>query len=143
MMQFGPEIRGISPSPAGKPAPTVLVVDDEPLICWSIVEVLGERGYHVNQAADAASALQAIASADVLPDLVLLDMRLPDSNDLIVLSVIHRFFPNLPIVLMTAHGTPELFDEARRRGAAAVVDKPFEISDLAPMVERVLAVRSF
>ena len=142
-MEFGPEIRGNSPSRAEKPAATVLVVDDEPLTCWSIAEVLGERGYRMKQAVDAASALEAIDSADGLPDVVLLDMRLPDSRDLTALSVIHRFFPKLPIVLMTAHGTPELSDEARRRGAVAVVDKPFEIGDLAPMVERVLAVRSF
>ncbi len=139
MMPFGPEVRGNSPIRAGKPAATVLVVDDEPLTCWSIAEVLGERGYRVKQAADAASALQAIALADRHPDVVLLDMHLPDSRDLTALSVIHRFFPKLPIVLMTAYGTPELFDEARRRGAVAVVDKPFEIGDLAPIVERAMS----
>ena len=102
-----------------------------------MAEVLGERGYRVIVAGDAASALQAIATADGLPDVVLLDLRLPDSNRS---RRAVRHPPLLPrsraIVLMTAHGTPELFDEARRRGAAAVMDKPFEIGDVAPMVER-------
>jgi DNA-binding NtrC family response regulator len=124
---------------AGKPPATILVVDDEPLTCWSIAEVLVERGYHVRKAGDASSALQAIASASPRPDLVLLDVRLPDSNDLAVLSVIHRSFPALPVVLMTAHGSEALSADARRRGAVAVVNKPFEIHALVPMVERVLA----
>ena len=142
MTKFGPEPCGNSPSGAGKSAATVLVVDDEPLARWSIAEVLGERGYRVAQAADATSALQAIAAADKVPDALLLDLRLPDSRDLTALSVIHRLFPRMAIVLMTAHGSPELFAEALRRGAVGVVDKPFETSDLEPLVERALAVAS-
>lgn len=141
-MQIAPETRGNSPRGAGKSAATVLVVDDEPLTLWSMAEVLGERGYRVIVAGDAASALQAIATTDSLPEVVFLDLSLPDSTDLAALSVIHRFSPRTAIVLMTAHGTPALFAEARRRGAAEVVDKPFEIGAIAPMVERVLAARS-
>jgi DNA-binding NtrC family response regulator len=127
------------PGAGGKPPATILVIDDEPLTCWSIAEVLGERGYRVRKAGDAGSALQAIASVDARPDLVLLDMRLPDSTDLTVLSVIHRSFPRLPVVLMTAHGSPALSAEARRRGAVAVVNKPFEIHAMALMVDGLLA----
>ena len=104
------------PGAAGKPPATILVVDDESLTCWSIAEVLGEHGYRVRKASDASSALQAIASADARPDLVLLDMRLPDS-----------------------HGSPALSADARRRGAVAVVNKPFEIHALPLMVEGILA----
>ena len=142
MTESGQEIGGNSRTWAGKPAPTVLVVDDEPLVRWSVAETLGDCGYHVTQAGDAASAIQAIATANTAPDVVLLDLCLPDSNDLSALSVIHRLFPATSIVLMTAHGSPELFEEARRRGAVTAVDKPFEIGDLAPLVDRALAVRS-
>jgi two-component system, NtrC family, nitrogen regulation response regulator GlnG len=128
---------------AGKAAPTVLVVDDEPLVRWSVAETLEDRGYRVTQASDAASAIQAIAAADGPPDVVLLDLCLPDSNDLLALSVIHRLVPAMPIVLMTVHGNPELFADARRRGAIAVLAKPFELHDLAPLIERALAARSF
>jgi DNA-binding NtrC family response regulator len=126
---------------AEKSAPTVLVVDDEPLVRWSVAETLGDCGYHVTEADDAASAIQAIAAADDSPDVVLLDLCLPDSNDLRALSVIHRLFPATPIILMTVHGNPELFADARRRGAVAVLDKPFEVNDLAPLIERALAAR--
>ncbi len=114
------------------------MVDDEPLTCWSIAEVLGDRGYSVKQAADAASALRTIAS-DGAPDLILLDVTLPDSNDLAVLSVIHRTFPRMPVVVMTSYGSPALTAEAHRRGAVAVIDKPFEMDVLPPMVAEILA----
>ena len=142
MTQFGPETRENSRSGAGKSAATVLVVDDEPLTLWSMAEVLGERGHRVIVAGDAASAFQALATADSVPELVFLDLSLPDSTDLAALSVIHRCSPRTAIVLMTAHGSPELFRDARRRGAAAVVDKPFEMSDIGSLADRILSARS-
>ncbi len=137
MMSEAPENGGKSPQSAGKPPPAVLVVDDEPLTCWSIAEVLGERGYGVKKAADAASALRAMA-LDGEPDLVLFDVRRPDSNDLTALSVIHRTFPRLPVMVMTAYGSRSMTAEACRRGAVAVIDKPFEMDVLVSMVERLL-----
>ena len=68
-----------------------------------------------------------------------LDVELPDSNDLAVLSVIHRTFPRMPVVVMTGYGSPALTAEARRRGAVAVVDKPFDMDVLPPMVAGILA----
>jgi DNA-binding NtrC family response regulator len=126
---------------AGKSAPTVLVVDDEPLTRWSMAEVLGEGGYGVMVAGDAASALHAIATAGRAPDVIFLDLRLPDSTDLAALSVVRRGAPQAAVVLMTAYGSPELFREAIRRGAAAVMDKPFEMGAVGPLVKYLLAVR--
>ena len=134
-----PRLKEKSPIGAGNLPPMVLVVDDEPLTCWSITEVLGEHGFRVSKAADADSALHVITSADGPPDLVVLDMWLPDSNNLAVLSGIHRWFPRLPVVLMTAHGSPDLSEEARRLGAVLVLDKPFEIDTLVTHIERLLA----
>src|SRR5687767_7183600 len=65
-----------------KSAPSVLVVDDEALIRWSLAEVLGERGYTVSEAGDARTAVAAIEGAIDPFDVVLLDYRLPDSADL-------------------------------------------------------------
>ena len=119
----------------------VLVADDEPLVRWSVAETLGDSGYDVAQASHAASAIEALDAADGAPDIVLLDLCLPDSNDLRALSVIHRLFPATPIILMTVHGSSDLFADARRRGAVAVLEKPFELNDLAPLVRRALATR--
>jgi DNA-binding NtrC family response regulator len=118
---------------------TVLVVDDEPLARWCVSETLHEAGYGVVEAGDAVSALRAISALGSPTDLVLLDFSLPDSNDLRLLSAMHALRPEVPIILMTAYGSEELFDEARQRGAIASLHKPFEMNELSPLVARALA----
>lgn len=119
--------------------PTVMVVDDESLVRWSISETLAECGYVVTQAGDAQSALRTVAGAGNRPDVVLLDLWLPDSNDLSVLSAIHAMAPATRIILMTVHRNEDLFDEARRRGAFIAVDKPFDMSVLPTLIAAALA----
>ena len=118
---------------------TILIVDDEPLVRWSVAETLTDSGYRVTSAADAADALRAMMGAGSRPDVVLLDIDLPDSKDLSVLSAIRQISPDSSVIVMTAYGSRKLFDEARERGAFASVDKPFEMSSLAPLVARALA----
>jgi DNA-binding NtrC family response regulator len=121
--------------------PTVLIVDDEPLSRWSASETLTDAGYRVAEAGDAASALRAMRARDTLADVVLLDLLLPDADDLKVLSAMRELAPGSPIILMTSYGSPELFAEARERGAFMSVNKPFEMSDLPDLVARALAAR--
>ena len=111
----------------------VLVVDDEPLIRWSIAETLGAAGHHVLEAADAASALRAVADRPG-PDLVLLDFRLPDSNDLGLLAKIREMVPDAAVVMMTAFGTPDVTVGALKLGASRVLNKPFNMHDLEDVV---------
>lgn len=119
-------------------APTVLVVDDEPLARWSVAETLSDCGYRVSTVADAAAALRAMAGPGQPPRVVLLDLWLPDRNDLEVLSAMQQLSPATKIILITAYGSEALFDDARRRGAFAAFDKPVEMSALAPLVARAL-----
>jgi len=119
-------------------APNVLVVDDEPLVRWSVAETLEDSGYRVTQAGDALSAFEALNGKGGAADVVLLDLRLPDSSDLGVLSMMRRLSPTTPIILMTAYGSNALRAEARRRGAYAVIDKPFDMSTLPPLVSEAL-----
>jgi DNA-binding NtrC family response regulator len=114
-------------------AGTVLVVDDEPLVWWSVAETLRDCGYQVMHAGDAWSAMQALATA-AWTDVVFLDLHLPDADDLTVLSAMHAVSPATHIILMTAYGSEELSAEARQRGAFAVLNKPFDMSALAPLV---------
>ena len=111
----------------------VLVVDDEPLIRWSIAETLGAAGHQVSEAQDAASALQALADVPK-PDLVLLDFRLPDSNDLGLLAKIRRIAPATTVIMMTAFGTPDVTADALKLGAMKVLNKPFNMHDLEGVV---------
>jgi DNA-binding NtrC family response regulator len=111
----------------------VLVVDDEPLIRWSISETLGAAGHQVTEAQDAASALKALADAPE-PDVVLLDFRLPDSNDLGLLATIRQIAPAATIIMMTAFGTPDVTAGALKLGASRVLNKPFNMHDLEDIV---------
>ena len=111
----------------------VLVVDDEPLIRWSIAETLGAAGHQVTEAPDAASALRALADVPDT-DLVLLDFRLPDSNDLGLLAEIRRVAPAAPVIMMTAFGTPDVTAGALKLGALKVLNKPFNMHDLEDLV---------
>jgi DNA-binding NtrC family response regulator len=116
----------------------ILVVDDERLVRWAIAETLGDKGYDVLEAGDAASARRAMQSTGGAPDLVLLDLRLPDSDDLGLAAQIRAQAPSTPIVLMTAYGTPEILTQATELGIVTV-NKPFDMSDLASIVDRTLA----
>ena len=111
----------------------VLVVDDEPLIRWSVSETLSDCGHEVAEAADARSAL-ASARGDGPFDVVVLDFRLPDSNDLELLSTLRSLMPKAQVILMTAFGSPEITQGALDLGAYSVVSKPFEVSDLASLI---------
>jgi DNA-binding NtrC family response regulator len=133
---------GISRRTAEKSArPRVLVVDDEALIRWSIAETLGRQNYEIDEAGDGASAVRAVSPSGTPVDLVLLDLRLPDCHNLHVLTVIRDISPNTCVILMTAFGSAEILQEARRLGVFAIMDKPFEMGALPPLVARALAAR--
>ena len=112
----------------------VLVVEDELLIRWSIVETLTSAGYEVIEADSAAAAVRALSSPSAPLDAVLLDYRLPDSNDLTLLSNIRRLSPGSAVVMMTAFGTPEVTKGALALGVYKVLSKPFDLHDLAPLL---------
>ena len=112
----------------------VLVVEDEALIRWSITETLALAGHTVVEAADAMSAVRELTNATEPVDVVLLDYRLPDSNDLELLARIRHLTPHSAVLLMTAFGTPEVTRGALALGACGVIDKPFDMHAIEPML---------
>ncbi|MEO8257022.1 MAG: response regulator [Acidobacteriota bacterium] len=120
----------------------ILVVDDEPLIRWSLAETLADGGHLVSEAGDGSAALRVLTDGDGPYDVVLLDYHLPDSHDLGLLSQIRRVTPKAAVIMMTAFGTPEMCEAALQIGAYRVVTKPFEVEDIADLVlEAYAAVR--
>lgn len=109
--------------------PTALVVDDEPLIRWSVAESLSDLGYSVSQAGDAHSALRELTAAARPFAIVVLDLRLPDMTDLSLLGTVRQLLPEAAVILMTAFGTPEVISGAKALGAN-VLFKPFELDEL-------------
>jgi len=112
----------------------VLVVDDESLIRWAVVETLTQAGHEVLEAGDGGSALLALRDAKEHVDVVLLDLRLPDCADLTVLSRIRSQSPDSAVVVMSAHATPEIAAEARALGVYDVLAKPFDVGTLVSRV---------
>jgi DNA-binding response OmpR family regulator len=110
-------------------APRVLVVDDEPLIRWSVSESLSDFGYRVDTAADAASALRIVTTSQVPFQAIVLDLRLPDMHDLSLLGTLRQLVPGARLILMTAFGTTDVLTEAHDLGAD-VLPKPFELDEL-------------
>lgn len=117
--------------------PTVLIIDDDPLMRWSLAEALGERGYAVAQAADGRTALAAIEHAATPFNVVLLDYRLPDSTDLRLLETVKSLAPASQVIMMTSY-TSEIAPGAVV-GAYRVISKPFEIDSLANLVREAVA----
>ena len=119
----------------------ILVIDDELLIRWSLNETLSEAGHSVTEAVDRASAIEALQTRPQPPDVVLLDYRLPDSDDLGLLTAIRQMAPGAQVIMMTAFGTPEMARHALELGAYRVISKPFEVRELAALVEQAHASR--
>jgi DNA-binding NtrC family response regulator len=112
----------------------VLIIEDEALLRWSVAEALRASGHTVLEASDRAGAVQVLASADGTLDAVLLDLRLPDSNDLSLLADIRRRTPATAVVMMTAHGTREDAAHAKALGAYDMLEKPFDIQRIEPIL---------
>jgi len=121
-------------------AARILVTDDEKMIRWSLRSALEEGGYSVEEAQTAREATEALNKD--LPDLLLLDLRLPDGNGLDVLRSARKLSSNLPVILITAHGTVEGAVAAIKEGAYDYVTKPFEVADLLHTVSRALETSS-
>lgn len=120
-------------------APQVLVVDDERLIRWSLSAKLRDDGYGVTEAADGRGAVAAVVGGPP-PEVVLLDYRLPDVDGFQLLSTLVSMLPAGRVVLMTAHGAPEVQAGALASGAARVVQKPFVLEEMAVLVSQELAI---
>jgi len=116
-------------------AASILVVDDEQLIRWSLTSRLADEGYRVFEAETAAEALKRAREG---VDLVLLDYRLPDSDGLAVLKQIKENDPDTLVILLTAYSSVKTAVEAMRHGAYHYVNKPFDLDEIVLLVEKAL-----
>ena len=117
---------------------TILIVDDEALIRWSLRERLAAEGYDVLEAGTTAEALDR-TMPDV--DLVLLDFKLPDGDGIDVLRRIKDVSPDTQVIMMTAFSTVETAVEAMKLGAYHYVNKPFNLDEVMLLVEKALETR--
>jgi DNA-binding NtrC family response regulator len=118
------------------PAASILVIDDDRLTRWSVSTLLGRAGYHVHEAATGKEGYAALE--EVRPNLVLLDIELPDMDGFAVLKRIREDHPDLPVLMMTADATAETARKALRLGAQGHLDKPINSATLDAAVSRAL-----
>jgi two-component system response regulator AtoC len=117
------------------PNATVLVVDDEPLIRWSLVNRLKEEGYRT---LEAGTAGEGVALHRDGVDLVLLDYALPDANGLTVLKQIKDADPDTLVIMLTANTEVGTAVDAMKGGAFHYANKPFDLDEVMVVVEKAL-----
>ena len=121
--------------------PRVLIVEDEALMRWSVLQTLEDMGCSVAEAADGADAIRTLSPGSSDFDVFLLDYQLPDSRDLTLLNTVRHLAPRSQVILMTAFGTPDVSKAAVELGVYRLLTKPFELDDLVQAVRQAYADR--
>ncbi len=117
---------------------TILVVDDEESICQSLRGILSDEGYEVRTVGSSEDALKAIE--EDVPDLVLLDIWLPGMDGLEALKIIKTETPQVPVIMMSGHGTIETAVKATKLGAFDFIEKPISLEKVVLLVNHALAL---
>ena len=118
-------------------AQTILIVDDEPSICWGFERLLSEQGHVVVTASSAEEGLEKAAAQKV--DLLVLDVRLPGEDGISALPRFRHEIGDAPVVIMTAFGDLETAVAAIHGGASDYLTKPFKLEDASRVCEAMLA----
>ena len=116
----------------------ILIVDDEKNYPPIIAAVLEGEGYETLTASSGHQAMEILKNSDV--DLVLADLKMPAMNGIELLEQIKKRDPDLPVIMMTAHGTVEKAVEAMQKGAHNFIQKPFDNEQLVVFVKKAVAM---
>jgi two-component system response regulator FixJ len=116
------------------------IVDDEDLVRNSLVAVLQNANYEVHAFASGIEFLKALP--DLIPDCVILDVRMPRMSGLEVLEILNQHHPETPVIMMSGFADVSMAVTAMRSGASDFVEKPFQTNDLLDTIERVLVAPS-
>ncbi len=115
---------------------TILIVDDEDDYLILLRSVLEEEGYGIATARRGQEALGILRNSDI--DLIITDMKMPEMNGLQLLETVRGQWPDIPVIIMTAHGSIEKAVEAMQKGAFSYIQKPFENNSLLVFISKAL-----
>ena len=115
----------------------VWVVDDDSSIRWVLERALNQAGIDNESFEDAEQLLQRIDSEQ--PDVIISDIRMPGADGLALLSRLHDSYPNIPVIITTAHSDLDSAVESYQRGAFEYLPKPFDLDEVIAITERALA----
>jgi len=117
-------------------AKSILVVDDEQSMRIFLTKILLQENYSVVTASSGAEAVNRVTCDE--PDIILLDLRLPDMDGMAVLEKVKKILPAVPVIMVTAHGAVQSAVEAMKKGAYHYLTKPFKVEELLIMIEMAL-----
>jgi len=118
---------------------SILVVDDDTRWLRALDKVLTGEGATVFRAQWAGDVLDMLAARKIRFDLLITDLRMPFVTGLTVVYSVRKMFPTLPIIVLTAFGSPDVKAECLRQGAAAFLEKPLDTATLLNVIEGVFA----
>ncbi|HQK99586.1 MAG TPA: response regulator [Smithellaceae bacterium] len=123
--------------------PEVLIVDDEEALLLTIADGLGIYGKHFHLLT-ATNGLDAVKLLKTLPaiDLVITDLSMPKMDGFELLAYIKRNYPKVPVIFMTAFGTPRIEEIVKRLGVFRYLEKPLDINTIADNIFQALAIPS-
>ncbi len=117
---------------------TILIIDDEPDICQSMSDIFSDEGYNVMTAGDGNEALGKLEKET--PDLIFLDIWLPDSDGLKLLPGLKQEHPHVPVIMISGHGTIETAVQATKLGAFDFIEKPLSLDKLVITASNALTI---
>lgn len=115
----------------------IVVADDDPSALEALRALLAAWGYEVEIAPNGRAALDMVSA--VHPKAVITDLLMPSMTGLELLTVLHGKEPELPVILLTSHGSLDTQVDARRQGAYAYLTKPVDVSTLKTVLASALA----
>ncbi len=115
----------------------ILLVDDEAEFVKTLTERIRIRGLDADFAFSGEAALTMLT--DSLPDVMVLDLKMPGMEGLEVLRLVRRQYPKLPVLILTGHGSERDEVEARRIGAFDYLQKPMDIDTLIERIRHAVA----
>ena len=118
----------------------ILIVDDELNMRLVLAAMLKREGYEVASAADGSEALQILKSGRIAA--VITDLKMPRIDGMELLNRVSQEYPEVPVIMITAHGTVATAVEALKKGALDYITKPFELEELKNVVSKAIKTRN-
>lgn len=118
----------------------ILVVDDDPGMLDTLMDVLSATGYETSVAASGHAALEMAQAGRF--DLVLMDIQMPGLNGVQVLHALRVLDPTIVVIMMTAYTGDELVAESQRTTGFSVLSKPLDLDQVLPLVKSIVSSRA-